>query len=163
MNTQTPSDYLFRVGDGENFWNSSHLYTWGIEGLNGTGHLPSSPSPPIKKGDRMWFIKGRSNGKIVAVATFNSMNLRGEDTLTNEELGWTDPDPRRTWSHEIHYKNLYDVSRLDLLTNIKNCNSVSMPTNNCQVDLPHEYPLIDRYSSAVNHSGGGGVGWRVVM
>ena len=160
MNTQTPNDYLFRVGDGVNFWNSSNLYTWGIKGLTGTGLLPASTNERIKKGDRMWFIKGKSNGKIVAVATFNSINLRGEGTLTDEELGWTGD---RDWDYEIHYNNLYDVSRWNLLTNIKNWNSVSMPTINCQVDLPHKYPSIVIYSSAVNHSGGWGAGWRVVM
>ena len=158
--TQTPSDYLFRVADGKNFWNSSHLFTWGIKGLAGTGLLSTSTNESIKKGDRMWFIKGGSNGKIVAVATFNSINVRGEDTLTDEELGWTG---HGGWDYEIHYKNLYDVSRVNLLTNIKNRNSVSMPTINCQVDLPHEYPEIVTCSSAVNHSGGWGVGWRVVM
>ena len=160
MNTQTPNDKIIRVGDGVNFWNSSRRYTWGLNGLHGTGLLPASKIERIKKGDRLWFVLGGERGQIVAVATFDSINLRGDDTPTDEELGWTGD---RGWDYEIHYNNLYDVSRLNLLTYIGGQCRLREYNENCEVDLPHEYPLIVRYSSAVNHSGGGGVGWRVVM
>ena len=150
MNTQTPTNYIFRVGDGENFWNSSHLYTWGATKLSGL--------KTIKKGDRMWFVTNKSKGKIVAVATFESLNLRGNSTLTDEELGWTGIG---NWNYEIHYKDLYDVFHLNLLTNIKHQNSASKYNENCEVNLPLQYPLIVRYSRAVYLPGGGSVGWRL--
>ena len=124
MNTQTPTDYIFRVGDGVNFWNSSNLFTWGAKTLRGMS--------TIKKGDRMWFITSNSNGKIIAAATFNSINLRGESGFTDEELGWTGGGG---WDYEIHYNELYDVSEMNLLTNIKTQASVSRANKNCQVDL----------------------------
>jgi hypothetical protein len=149
MNTPT-IDYIFRVGEGENFWNSSHLYTWGTKNLKGL--------KTIKNGDRMWFVTNKSRGKIIAVSTFESINLRGDGTLTDEELGWTG---NGGWDYEIHYNDLYSVLHLNLLTNIKNQNSISRPTENCEVNLSAEYPLIVGYSRAVYLPGGGMVGWRL--
>jgi hypothetical protein len=150
MNTQTPTNHIFRVGDGENFWNSSHLYTWGVKKLNGLR--------TIKTGDRMWFITNKSKGKIIAVATFESINLRGDCTLTDEELGW---NGNGDWNYEIHYKDLYDVFHLNLLTNIKGNCPIRKYTENCEVNLPEQYPLIVSYSRAVYLPGGGAAAWRL--
>ena len=147
-----PSDYLFRVGDGKNFWNSSHLCTWGTKNDKGFND--------INKGDLMWFITSNSKGKIIAVATFDGMNKRDGSGFSDEELGW---NGNGGWDYEIHYTELYDVTHLNLLTNIKHQCSVSKPTEKCEVDLAHEYPLIVRYSRAVYVPGGESVGWRVVM
>lgn len=148
--TQTPEDYLFRVGNGENFRNSSHLYIWGTKGRSGLKN--------IKNGDRMWFITNKSKGHIIAVATFERIIRRTDLTFSDEELGWTG---NGGWNYEIHYKELYDVSKLNYLTNIKNQNSVSKPTENCEVDLPKEYPLIVKYSRTVYLPPGEMVGWRL--
>ena len=150
MNTQTPTNYIFRVGDGENFWNSSHLYTWGANGLSGLN--------TITKGDRMWFVTNKSKGKIIAVATFDSINRRGDCTLTDGELGWTG---NCNWNYEINYKHLYDVVNLNLLTNIQGNCSIRKYNENCEVNLPLQYPLIVCYSRAVYLPGGGSVGWRL--
>ena len=146
-----PGNYLFRVGDGNNFWNSSHLCKWGTKNKKGFND--------INKGDLMWFITANSSGKIIAVATFDGMNKRDGGGLTDEELGWSGD----RYDYEIDYKELYDVTHLNLLTNIKQRNSVSKPTETCEVDLAHEYPLIVRYSRAVYVPGGECVAWRVVM
>ena len=151
MATQTPTDYLFRVGDGENFWNSSHLYTWGTKGVDGFRS--------IKKGDRMWFITNKSDGKIAAVATFDSINLRGDTTLSDEELGWSG---NGGWDYEIHYKELYDVSHLNMLTKIEGQRQVrKYYSDKCEVNLPNEYPLIVKYSRAVYLPCGQPVCWRL--
>tara|TARA_Y100000748_G_scaffold207567_1_gene173876 strand:- start:150 stop:614 length:465 start_codon:yes stop_codon:yes gene_type:complete len=150
MATQTPTYYLFRVGDGENFWNSSHLYTWGTKGVNGLRN--------IKKGDRMWFVTGKSDGKIIAVATFESKNTRGNSALTDEELGWSGDDE---WDQELHYMNLYDLSHLNFLSKIKGNCSVRKYSDKCEVNLPTEYPLIVKYSRAVYLPCGEQVGWRL--
>ena len=150
MSMQTPTDYLFRVGDGKNFWNSSHLYTWGTKGVNGLRD--------IKKGDRMWFITNNSKGMIIAVATFDMIIPRTDSSLSDEELGWSG---NGGWNYEIHYKDLYDVTKLNYLTNIKNQNSVSKPTENCEVNLMIEYPLIVKYSRTVYLPTGEIVGWRL--
>jgi len=150
MSVQTPTDYLFRVGDGENFYNSSHLYTWGTKGVNGLRD--------IKKGDRMWFITNNSKGKIIAVATFDTIIPRTDLTFSDEELGWTG---NSGWNYEIRYKDLYDVTKLNYLTNIKNHNSVSKPTENCEVNVVLEYPLIVKYSRSVYLPSGEMVGWRL--
>tara|TARA_B100000686_G_scaffold200130_1_gene207019 strand:- start:220 stop:429 length:210 start_codon:yes stop_codon:yes gene_type:complete len=63
--------------------------------------------------------------------------------MTNEELGWTGDGG---WNYELHYDNLYDVSDLDLLTNIQGNTSIRRYNQNCQVNLPNEYPHIVRYS-----------------
>ena len=66
--------------------------------------------------------------------------------MTNEELGWTGDGG---WNYELHYDNLYDVSDLHLLTNIKGSNSIRKYNENCEVNLPNEYEGIVRYSRAV--------------
>jgi len=83
------TDWLVRVGDGENFKNSSLRRIWGIN--------TKTKSPFIKDvrcGDRLWFIKNKSKGKIIAVATYCSHNKRYlgpivEVSLNNKELGWS--------------------------------------------------------------------------
>ena len=142
------TDWLFRVGNGENFWNSSTYSIW--------GNLDNLTS--IKKGDRMWFVAGSSNGHIVAVATFESINERSEDTMTNEELGW---DEDKEWKYELHYKDLYDVTRMGLFSMIKGGISVREYNENCKVNLAAKYPLIVRYSRAVVLLGGDMANWRL--
>jgi len=132
MNTQAPTHWVIRVGDGQNFWNSSPHRRWGTKGRT-----------TIKPGDLMWFVTNKSNGHAIAVATFVSLNERSYTTMTNKELGWTGDGE---WKYELQYDNLYDVSHLHLLTNIKGNNSIRKYNQNCQVNLPTEYGLIVRYS-----------------
>ena len=132
MNTQAPTHHIVRVGDGQNFWNSSRYHTWGTK-INTT----------IKPGDRIWFVTNKSNGHAIAVATFESLTERSYTTMTNEELGWDGDDE---WKYELHYDKLYDVSHLHLLTNIKGACSIRRYNENCEVNLPTEYGLIVRYS-----------------
>jgi len=135
MTTQARTHWVFRVGDGQNFWNSSRYHIWGTK-----------RNTSINPGDLMWFVTNNSNGHAIAVATFESLNERSYTTMTNEELGWTGDGG---WNYELHYDNLYDVSDLHLLTNIKGSNSIRKYNENCEVNLPNEYEGIVRYSRAV--------------
>jgi len=132
-----PTDWLVRVGDGKNFWNSNKHNMWGVKGTWN-----------IKKGDRMWFITSNSNGHAISVATFTHQNDRSFGPLlnlcmTDEELGW---EGNGGWDKEIHYEKLYDISHLNLQTKITGVSSRRKYNENCAINLPEEYPLIVRYS-----------------
>ena len=137
LSNNAPTDWLVRVADGKNFWNSSKYNMWGVEGTWN-----------IKKGDRMWFITSNSNGHAIGVATFTHQNDRSFGPLlnlsmTDKELGW---EGDCGWDKEIHYEQLYDISHLNLQTNIKGASSRRKYNENCAINLPEEYPLIVRYS-----------------
>ena len=147
MTAQAPSHWIFRVGDGQNFWNSSCHNIWG-----------SKCKPSIKKDDLMWFVTGGSNGHAIAVATFVGINERTSTTMSDEKLGWTGGG---SWKYELHYDNLYDVTKLELYTNIKGAVCIRKYNEKCEVDLPNEYPLIVKYSRTVYLPSGEMVGWRL--
>ena len=149
MTTQAPTHWIFRAGDGQNFWNSSHYNIWG-----------TTVNTTIKYGDLMWFVTGKSNGHAIAVATFVSINERSSTTMSDQELGWSSDDG--SWKYELHYDNLYDVTHLELFTNISGpCTIRRYNEKKCEVDLPSEYPLIVKYSQAMYHQSGEMVGWRL--
>lgn len=89
--TNTITDWILRVGDGENFINSSKYKIWGIQSTNSFGKYFIKH---VKIGDRLWFVKSKTNGKLLAVSTYNSNNMRELGPLininmTDDELGWT--------------------------------------------------------------------------
>ena len=51
------TDWLLRVGDGENFINSSRYRIWGIQSTSPANkHFIRN----VKIGDRLWFVKSKS-------------------------------------------------------------------------------------------------------
>jgi len=103
----------------------------------------------VKEGDLLWFVKSKTNGQIIAVATFTETKKRILGplislTLTNTELGWdkTDGD----WDTEVHYKDLYNLTNCNLISEIKGAAGIRLYNENCKVNLPAEYPYIVRYS-----------------
>jgi hypothetical protein len=107
--------------------------------------------PNVKPGDRLWFIKSKTNGQVLGVATYRSHNRRNSgllinDTLTNEELGWDHINSKWESDVEIHYTNLYNVSNCELLTHIKGASTIRKYNEKCVVDLAVEYTHICRYS-----------------
>ena len=106
----------------------------------------------------MWFVTGGSNGHAIAVATFVGINERTSTTMSDEKLGWTGGG---SWKYELHYDNLYDVTKLELYTNIKGAVCIRKYNEKCEVDLPNEYPLIVKYSRTVYLPSGEMVGWRL--
>ena len=67
------TDWLLRIGDGDHFAVSSKLNIWGINSKNSFGKYFIRSVVP---GDRLWFVKSKSKGLLVAVSTFTSFNQR---------------------------------------------------------------------------------------
>lgn len=140
--------WLLRVGDGANFINSSKYKIWGI---NTTSSFGKYFIKNIKEGDLLWFVKSKSNGKIIAVATYVSQNKRQlgpliDISMTNDELGWSGDGVDWTCDTEIHYSNLYGVLQCDILTNLKGSASIRKFDEKIEINLPDEYHRIVKYS-----------------
>lgn len=142
------TDWLLRVGDGENFINSSRYRIWGIQSTSPANkHFIRN----VNVGDRLWFVKSNSNGKIIAVATFQSLNKRElgplvNFTMTNQELGWSGEGPDWTSDTEVHYSDMHGLSDCELLTHIKGPTTIRKYDDKCRVNLSIEYNNIIRYS-----------------
>ena len=142
------TDWLLRIADGKNFKNSSKYRMWGISSKTPTNkHFLKNVNP----GDRLWFVKSKSQGKLVAVATYRSHNSRDfgpliDISLTNEELGWSGSGEDWSADIEIHYSDLYGLSDCELLTHIKGAATIRKYDEKCRVNLAVEYSYIVRYS-----------------
>ena len=142
------TDWLLRVGDGENLKQSSKYRIWGISSKISTSKYFMKN---VKPSDRLWFVKSKSQGKLVAVATYRSHNMREfgplvDITLTNEELGWTGSGEDWTADVELHYIDLYGLSDYELLTHIKGPTTIRKYDEKCRLNLAVEYSYIVRYS-----------------
>lgn len=141
--------WILRVGNGENFINSSKYKIWGIQTL--TSPHGKNFIKNVKVGDILWFVKNKSQGKIIAVATFCYYNNRDfgpliDISMTNEELGWLNDETNWISNIEIHYNNLYGLNNCELLTNIKGPTTIRKYDKNCKINLPNEYNFIVKYS-----------------
>lgn len=133
--------WLLQVSSGENLRASFNFKIWGIQNItdkNGKYFINN-----VKTGDKLWFVKNKSEGQIIAVATYCSHNDR---TRSNEELGWIHDGPKWISNIEINYNNLYNVSNLNLKSHIRGQSSIRKYNENCQVNLPEEYISIEKYS-----------------
>jgi hypothetical protein len=145
-----PTHFLLRIGDGNHFKNSSSKSIWGINSDAPCGKWFINTA---KEGDLLWFVKGKSNGQIVAVATFKGIKARSIGplitiSLTNEELGWTETDG--AWDTEIYYSGLYNLTQCNLFSEIKGARPIRLYNDKCIVNLPMEYTHIVRYSKITN-------------
>lgn len=143
-----PSHWFLRVGNGVNFINSSTQHIWGINAITDSNNKYFINN--AKKGDILWFVKNKSDGLVLAIATFEKINKRelGELinlTQTNEELGWDCDEKIDT---EIIYTDLYNVKDCNILTYLKGANTARKynPTK-CTINLPVEYNNILKYHS----------------
>jgi hypothetical protein len=138
------TDWILRVGDGENFMNSSDYRIWGIQAKTSTHGKYFVKN--VKPGDRLWFVTSNSKGKIIALATYVSHNERVQGTtMSNEELGWTGGGTDWTSNIEVHYTHLYNLSNCNLLSNIKSPKTIrKYNSEKCSVNLPVEYENILR-------------------
>lgn len=141
-------DWLLRSGDGKNLKNSSKNRIWGISSKHSfsKGFLRE-----VKPGDRLWFVKNKSKGKILAVATYRSHNSRElgpliDISLTNKQLGWTGSGDKWSADIEIHYSNLYGLTDCELFTGIVGPCGIRKYNEKCSVNLALEYSYIMRYS-----------------
>ena len=142
------TEWLLRVGDGENFINSSQYRILGIQSTSPSNkHFLKN----VKIGDRLWFVKSKSNGKVLAVATYRSHNKRDlgplvNFTMTNQELGWSGVGPDWTSDIEVHYSDMYGLSDCEILTHIKGAATIRKYDDNTRVNLAIENNHIVRYS-----------------
>ena len=136
--------WLIRVGDGENFKNSSKYNIWGCK-----SNLSKTFLKDVTAGDKLWFITNKSQGQIIAVTLYESHNERifgplVDLSMSNDELGWVGDYDLDT---EIHYSNLYNISQCDLHINLKARNSIIRYVNDkYNIDLINEYRYISKYS-----------------
>jgi predicted secreted protein len=143
------TDWLLRVGDGVNFFNSSKFNIWGIKSiLSSTKYFIKN----VKPGDRLWFIKSKSYGKIIAVSIYRTHRERElgpliNVSLSNEELGWRNNNGE--WDIEIHYTNCIFLDKCELLSHIKGAVTIrKFNDKTCPINLPVEYNYIERYCKA---------------
>jgi hypothetical protein len=143
-----PVDWLLRVGDGENLKRSSNFKIWGIDSnTSNNKHFLKN----VKLGDRLWFVKSKSHGKILAVATYRYNIGRNDTSFTNEELGWEGSGTDWTANVEVHYSDLHDLNVYDLLTHIKSPLTIrKYDCEKCKVNLPMEFTYIVRYCKVVS-------------
>ena len=134
------ADWILRVGDGYNLIRSSGFKIWGSQSTTPCGKYFITN---VKPGDRLWFVKSKSNGKLLAVATYCSHKKL---SMTEEELGWTGKGPDWTSDTEIHYSDWYGLSDCELLTQIKGALTIRKYDDKCGLNLPVEYSNIVRYS-----------------
>ena len=139
--------WLLRIGDGIHFKNSSSKCIWGI---NSNNTCSKSFIKKAKEGDILWFVTGKSRGHLVAVTTYKSMNNRIigpliNHSFTNKDLGWTEQEG--DWDIEIHYSNLYNISKCLLYSDIKGAVCIRIYNDKCKVNLPEEYINIVKYSN----------------
>ena len=146
--------WLFRVGDGDNFYHSVKFGIWSLNTKNSGGKKFFAN---VKAGDILWFVTTDSNGHLVACGTYTELVERDCDgavialTRTNEELGWTDTTPQSSLSnYEVRFTDTYDVAYCDLRSEIKHRGTVCVynTASTCTLDLPAEYALIVKYSPA---------------
>jgi hypothetical protein len=144
-----PNHFLLHIGDGIHFTASSVKSIWGIKSQNTWAKAFISNA---KEGDLLWFVKSKTNGQIVAVATFTQTKERIlgpliQLTLSDEELGWD--KTKGNWDTEVHYKDLYNLTPCNLISEIKGAAGIRLYNDKCKVDLPSEYPNIVRYSKVL--------------
>ncbi len=142
------TDWILRVRNGTNLISSSKYKIWGIQSTTPTNKYFLKN---VKPGDRLWFIKNKSQGKLLAVATYRSHNNRVfgpliSVSMTNEELGWTGEGPDWISDIEIHYTELYSLDNFELLTHIKGVSTIRKYNEKCKINLAVEYSYIVRYN-----------------
>jgi hypothetical protein len=124
--------WLLRIGNGNNFKNSSKFNIWGITETTNSKHFKKL----VKKGDILWFIISKEGkGQAIAFAEYVSHNSR---TKTDMELGWELENNSSNWSTEINYKNLIDIEDNNYFTYIQGQNvNIRKYNEKCKVNLPH--------------------------
>ena len=122
--------WLLRIGNGNNFKNSSRFNIWGVKQTTNS----KSFEKLVKKGDVLWFIVSRNNGQAIAFAEYINHNER---TKTDQELGWESEPNSHNWTIEINYENLTNVEDKNLYTCIVGQNvNIRKYNDKCKINLP---------------------------
>jgi hypothetical protein len=145
MSSNQINHYLFRVGDATHLWSSSVYNIWGIHSSTSSCKYFLKNA---KKGDCLWFVKGNSNGLLVAVAIYENSEKRNDNSLSFDKLGWVNTPGN--WDTDIYFKNFKKIEKMNLFTQIKG--SAANPriyNEKCLVNLPIIYSEI--YPVEVNN------------
>jgi hypothetical protein len=127
--------WLLRIGNGDNFKNSSKFNIWGVQHTTSVKNFESL----VQEGDILWFIVSKNNGQAVAFAEYVNHNER---TKTDEELGWKIENNSNNWTIEINYKNLSNVENKNYFTHIIGQNvNIRQYNNKCIINLPQIYEI----------------------
>ncbi len=131
--------YILRIGDGNNFINSSKYNIWGLSSKNPhTMYFLKN----VKENDVLWFVKNKSKGAIIAMAKYKKYEKRINGPLinisyTNEELGW---NKINNIDYIIEYKDLYNIYNNNLHINLKGqCLIYKYVDNKFNLNLIDEY------------------------
>jgi len=132
--------WLLRIGDGQHF-NSSKLFN--IWGVNSNLNVVKGFLNRVKYNDVLWFIPGKCNGQIFAMANFKHYSLRNIENntnLSNEDLGWI--KQQGEWDTEIHFFNLIEIKE-KIYTEIKGTSTIRLLNQEkCKINLPELYQTI---------------------
>lgn len=132
--------WLLRIGDGQHF-NSSKLFN--IWGVNSNLNLVKYFLSKVKYNDVLWFIPGKCNGQIFALANFKHYTLRNIENntdLSNEDLGWIKQQGQ--WDTEIHFFNLIEMKEKKY-TEINGPSTIRLfNQEKCKINLPELYQTI---------------------
>jgi len=127
--------WLLRIGNSDNFKNSSKFNIWGVKQTTSVKNFESL----VQEGDILWFIVSKNNGQAVAFAEYVNHNER---TKTDEELGWKIENNSSNWAIEINYKNLTNVENKNYFTHIIGQNvNIRQYNNKCNINLPQIYEI----------------------
>lgn len=128
--------WLLRIGNGNNFKNSSKFNIWGVKQTTNTKFFEKIAKP----GDILWFIVSKNNGQSIGFAEYINHNER---TKTNEELGWEYDSNSNDWTIEINYKNLKNIEDGNYCTFIVGQNvNIRLYNDKCKINLPHLFEKI---------------------
>jgi hypothetical protein len=138
MSSDQSVNWLLRVGNGVELFNSSIFNIWGINESNCDSKFFLKKAKP---GDCLWFVKGNSQGLIIAVAIFErSVKRVNGECMTYEQLGWSNfPGLCET---DIYFKNFKKIENLNLKSQIKSPKVVRQYNEKCLVNLPEMYSRI---------------------
>lgn len=138
MSSVQPTNWLFRVGNNIELFNSSVFNIWGINSLSADSKFFLKKA---KHGDCLWFVKGKSNGLIVAVAIFSrSVKRIDGECMSYEQLGWINSSG--LCDTDIHFENFKKIANLNLKSQIKSPKVVRTYNQKCLINLPEMYSQI---------------------
>ena len=142
--------WIIRIGNGNHFINSSKFNIWGINSKDKSN--TSKFIKEVKNGDILWFVTSNSKGHAIALSVFNEIKNRSigpliNISMSNKELGWDESDGE--WDMEIFYKDLYNISKLNILTRIRSPRTYRRYQDSLDkipINLIEEYEKIIKYS-----------------
>jgi hypothetical protein len=142
-----PRDWILRIGNGIHFSNSAPRGIWGINTKHPDGKYFTRG---VRPGDRLWFVRNKTENLLCAVAVFTE-NMKRETgpliplTLTDEDLGWN--DTLGEWDTEVHFKELQNITPLGLQIQKRLArNSINVYSKEKHGEnLPEEFRCIMKY------------------